>query len=36
MRILVQKSIKSELQLKRYKALKFQGLDCKIADARFE
>jgi hypothetical protein len=35
MRILVQKSIKTELQLKIYVGLKLHGLNCKIVGARF-
>jgi hypothetical protein len=29
MKLLVQKSLKTELRLKRYRVLNFQGLDCK-------
>jgi hypothetical protein len=29
MKLLAQKSIKTELRLKRYRVLKFRGLDCK-------
>jgi hypothetical protein len=36
MKLLVQKSLKTELRLKRYKVLKLQGLDCKIAWVRFK
>jgi hypothetical protein len=36
MRILAQTSLKTELWLKSYKSLKFQGLDCKIIGARFQ
>jgi hypothetical protein len=32
---LVQKSLKMELRLKRYDVLKLQGLDYKIAGARY-
>jgi hypothetical protein len=32
MRILAQTSFKTELWLKSYKSLKFQGLDCKISN----
>jgi hypothetical protein len=30
MKLLVQKSLKTELQLKSYRVLKLQGLDCKF------
>jgi hypothetical protein len=33
---LIQKSLKTKLQLKRYKFFKFQWLECKIVGARFE
>jgi hypothetical protein len=36
MKLLVQKSLKMELWLKRYEVLKLQGLDCKIPGARYE
>jgi hypothetical protein len=36
MKLLVQKSLKTELQLKRYEVLKLQGQDCKFVGARSE
>jgi hypothetical protein len=34
-KLLVQKSLKTELWLKSYGVLKLQGLDCKTAETRF-
>jgi hypothetical protein len=36
MKLLVQKSLKTKLQLKSYGVLKLWGLDCKTAETRFE
>jgi hypothetical protein len=36
MKLLAQKSLKTELRLKRYVVLKLQGLDCKTAETRFK
>jgi hypothetical protein len=35
MKLLAQKSLKTELQLKSCGVLKLQGLDCKTAETRF-
>jgi hypothetical protein len=35
MKLLAQKSFKTELRLKRYRVLKLQGLNCKTTEARF-
>jgi hypothetical protein len=35
MKLLAQKSIKTELRLKSYGALKLRGLDCKTTETRF-
>jgi hypothetical protein len=35
MKLLAQKSLKTELRLKRYRVLKLQGLDCKTTETRF-
>jgi hypothetical protein len=35
MNLLVKKSLKTDVRLKRYEVLKLQGLDCKIAGAKY-
>jgi hypothetical protein len=35
MKLLAQKSLKTELRLKRYEVLNLQGLDCKFTGARY-
>jgi hypothetical protein len=35
MNLLAQKSLRTELQLKRYKVLNLSGLDCKFTETRY-